>query len=224
MDQTKGKVVIRSNFKIPVAKEGIVFILPLALITALLWALKVNSAAAIISLLTIFTIYFFRDPERQIPKEERAVLAPADGKVIQIELCQEEHFLKAPALKVSIFMSPFDVHINRIPFSGRIIDLLYQPGKFFRANLPKASVVNEQNTLLLEAADGTRLVFIQIAGLIARRIICRVRRGEEVIKGQRFGLIAFGSRVDIYLPEKIRLTAQLGQKVFGGQSILGFIP
>ncbi len=190
----------------------------------LLWIVKINSAALIFSLLTIFVVYFFRDPERLITSEGKAILSPADGRVIQVDSCVEEKFLKGPALKVSIFMSLFDVHINRIPFSGKIVDLLYQPGKFFRANLPKASVINEQNTLFLEAADGTRLVFIQIAGLIARRIICWVRRGDEVAKGQRFGLIAFGSRVDLYLPAQTRLVTQIGQKVLGGQSILGFLP
>lgn len=216
--------MIRANYRVPVAKEGIIFILPLAIVSIFLWVSKINSAAVIFSLLTIFVIYFFRDPERSIPSEEKAILSPADGRVIQVDSCIEEKFLKGPALKVSIFMSLFDVHINRIPFSGKIVDLLYQPGKFFRANLPKASAINEQNTLFLEAADGTRLVFIQIAGLIARRIICWVRRGEEVAKGQRFGLIAFGSRVDLYLPARTRLITQIGQKVLGGQTILGFLP
>lgn len=216
--------MIRANLRLPVAKEGIFFILPLAIVSIILWIVKINSAAVIFSLLTIFVVYFFRDPERLIPGEEKAILSPADGRIIQVDSCVEERFLKGPALKVSIFMSLFDVHINRIPFSGKIVDLLYQPGKFFRANLPKASVINEQNTLFLEAADGTRLVFIQIAGLIARRIICWVRRGDEVTKGQRFGLIAFGSRVDLYLPAQARLVTQIGQKVLGGQSILGFLP
>lgn len=216
--------MIKANAKIPVAKEGIIFILPLAAISSLLWILKANVTAAIFSALTIFIIYFFRDPERVIPKDERAILSPADGKIIQIESCNEEGFLKSPALKVSIFMSIFDVHINRIPFSGKIVDLFYQSGKFFRAYLPKAAAMNEQNTLLLEAADGTRLVLRQIAGIIARRIVCWVRRGDEVAKGQRFGLIAFGSRVDIYLPEETHLAVQVGQKVWGGQTILGFLP
>lgn len=216
--------MIRAKFRVPVAKEGIIFILPLAIGSVLLWIGKINSAAVIFSLLTIFVVYFFRDPERLIPGEEKAVLSPADGRVIQVESCIEENFLKGPALKVSIFMSLFDVHINRVPFSGKIVDLLYQPGKFFRANLPKASAINEQNTLFLEAADGTRLVFIQIAGLIARRIICWVRRGDEVAKGERFGLIAFGSRVDLYLPPRTKLITHLGQKVLGGQSILGYLP
>ncbi len=214
----------RTNFRIPVAKEGIVFILPLAIVSILFWAIKINSAAFFCTLITIFVVYFFRDPERSIPREEKAILAPADGRIIQVESCVEENFLKGPALKISIFMSLFDVHINRVPFSGKVVDLLYQPGKFLRANLPKASAINEQNTLLLEAADGTRLVLSQIAGLIARRIVCWVRRGDEVVKGQRFGLIAFGSRVDLYLPSRTKLIIRMDQKVLGGQSILGFLP
>ncbi len=210
--------------RIPVAKEGIVFILPLAIVSIFFWIIQVSSAAVFCALLTIFVVYFFRDPERSIPQEEKAILAPADGRIIQVESCVEENFLKGPAFKISIFMSLFDVHINRIPFSGKIVDLFYQPGKFSIANLPKASAINEQNTLLLEAADGTRLVLSQIAGLIARRIVCWVRRGDEVIKGQRMGLIAFGSRVDLYLPSRTNLVIQMGQKVSGGQSILGFLP
>lgn len=206
------------------AKEGWIFILPLATASFIFWVSQIKSAAILFSLLTLGVVYFFRDPERSIPSEERAILAPADGKIIQLAPCQEERFIKGPALKVSIFMSLLDVHINRVPLTGRIIDLIYQSGKFFRANLPKASLSNEQNAMLLETAEGSRILLVQIAGLIARRIVCWVHKGDEVIRGERFGLIRFGSRVDIYLPEKTQLVIQLGQKVYGGQSILGFLP
>jgi phosphatidylserine decarboxylase len=120
-------------------------------------------------------------------------------------------------------MSLFNVHVNRIPLTGRIIDSSYQTGKFIRANLDKASTVNEQNALLMEAPDGTRLLFVQIAGLIARRIVCWVKKGDVVERGCRFGMIRFGSRVDVYLPANTRVQAQIGQKVFGGQTILGVL-
>jgi phosphatidylserine decarboxylase len=121
-------------------------------------------------------------------------------------------------------MSLFSVHINRIPFPGRIIDILYRPGEFFSANLDKASAANEQNALLIETSEGVRLLVVQIAGLIARRIVCWVKKGDGVELGRRFGLIRFGSRVDVYLPENARIQARLGQKVFGGETILGYLP
>jgi phosphatidylserine decarboxylase len=207
-----------------VAKEGMIFILPLAAITVFLWSLRFPVPAGFFSLLTLFVIYFFRDPERSIPPEEKAILSPADGQVIQVEHCVEERFLKGPAIKISVFMSLFSVHVNRIPLTGRIADSSYFSGKFFRANLDKASSANEQNALLLETLDGMRVLLVQIAGLIARRIVCWVDKGDRVVRGQRFGLIRFGSRLDIYLPPNIRVQAQPGQKAYGGQTILGYLP
>jgi phosphatidylserine decarboxylase len=200
------------------------FILPLAGITLILWSLRFTAPAGLFSLFTLFVIYFFRDPERLIPPEERAIISPADGKVIRIEPCREERFLKGPAVKISVFMSLFSVHVNRIPLTGSIADSSYFPGKFFSANLDKASSANEQNALLIETAGGVRILTVQIAGLIARRIVCRVRKGDRVVRGQRFGLIRFGSRLDIYLPPDARVQAQPGQKVYGGQTILGYLP
>ena len=213
----------RSTLRIPVAKEGAIFILPLATLSLILWILWFTACAGFFSLLTLFVAYFFRDPERSIPPGEKAVLAPADGKIIKVEPCWEEYLLKGPTLKVSIFMSLFNVHVNRIPLTGRIIDSSYQTGKFIRANLDKASTMNEQNALLMETPDGTRLLFVQIAGLIARRIVCWIKKGDVVERGCRFGMIRFGSRVDVYLPANTRLQAQIGQKVLGGQTILGVL-
>ena len=201
-----------------------VFILPLASITLILWSLRFKVPAGFFSLLTLFVIYFFRDPERLIPPEEKAILSPADGKVIRVEPCREEHFLKGPAIKISVFMSLFSVHVNRIPLTGTIAQSSYFPGKFFSANLDKASAANEQNALLIETAEGARILTVQIAGLIARRIVCWVEKGDRVVRGQRFGLIRFGSRLDIYLPPETRVQAQPGQKAYGGQTILGYLP
>jgi phosphatidylserine decarboxylase len=212
------------HLRIPVVREGLVFIFPLLSISAFLWILGISAWAWFFSLLTVFVISFFRDPERTIPVGDKAILSPADGKIIRIESCTEERFLKGPALKVSIFMSVFNVHVNRIPLSGRIAEVAYRPGKFVSANLDKASAANEQNALLLEAAGGTKLLFVQIAGLIARRIVCWVRKGDPVERGRRFGMIRFGSRMDVYLPPNVQIQARLGQKAYGGQTILGYLP
>jgi len=210
--------------KFPIAKEGMIFILPFGGISLILWILWFPILAGFFSLLTLFVIYFFRDPERAIPPGEKAALSPADGRVIQVQPCQEDRFLKGPALKVSIFMSLFDVHVNRNPLTGCVVDSVYSRGKFIRADRDRASVGNEQNALLIETADGFRLLVVQIAGLIARRIVCWVKKGDLVARGQRFGLIRFGSRLDIYLPEKTQLQVRLGQKAIAGQTILGYLP
>lgn len=210
--------------RFPLVKEGMFFILPLAAITLILWSLRFTVSAGVFSLFTLFVIYFFRDPERLIPPAEKAILSPADGKVIRIEPCREERFLQRPAIKISVFMSLFDVHVNRIPLTGTIANARYFPGKFFSANLDKASSANEQNALLIETADGVRILTVQIAGLIARRIVCWVGKGDRVVRGQRFGLIRFGSLLDIYLPQETRVQAKPGQKAYGGQTILGYLP
>ena len=210
--------------KFPIAREGMRFIIPLAVISLILWVLCFTALAGFFSLLTLFVISFFRDPERSIPPGEKAVLSPADGKIIKVEPCWEEHLLKGPSLKVSIFMSLFNVHVNRIPLTGRVIDISYQAGKFIRANLDKASTMNEQNALLMETPEGTRLLFVQIAGLIARRIVCWVKKGDAVERGCRFGMIRFGSRLDIYLPRDAQLQVRVGQKALAGQTILGHLP
>jgi phosphatidylserine decarboxylase len=210
--------------KFPVAKEGIIFILPLGVLSLLLWVFRLPVLAGFCTFLTLFVIYFFRDPERGVPPGEKAILSPADGKVIQVQPCLEERFLQGPAIKVSVFMSLFNVHVNRSPLSGRIVDSSYSSGKFLRADLDQASAANEQNALLVETAEGARLLVIQIAGLIARRIVCWVKKGDSVLRGQRFGLIRFGSRLDIYLPRDTQLQVRVGQKALAGQTILGHLP
>ncbi len=201
-----------------------IFILPLAALTLILWSLRSTAPAGFFSLLTLFVVYFFRDPERTIPPEQNGILSPADGKVVQVESCVEDRFLKGPAIKVSVFMSLFDVHVNRNPLTGRVIESVYSPGKFVRADLPQASLANEQNALVVENAEGVRLLVVQIAGLIARRIVCWVKKGDRVERGRRFGLICFGSRLDIYLPRNTSLQVQPGQKTLAGQTILGYLP
>ncbi|HSR10525.1 MAG TPA: phosphatidylserine decarboxylase family protein [Thermodesulfobacteriota bacterium] len=212
------------NRRNPIAREGWGYILVLALIALFFWAMRLPVWATLFTLITAFVVYFFRDPERVIPEGEKTVLSPADGRVVQIEPVTEEKFLKGPAVKVSIFMSLFDVHVNRNPLTGRILDTDYAPGKFLRADLKQASVSNERNALLVENEQGSKIVVVQVAGLIARRIVCRVKKSDPVERGKRFGLICFGSRLDIYLPEGATVQVKLGQKTRAGETILGMLP
>jgi phosphatidylserine decarboxylase len=175
------------------------------------------------ALINLFLIFFFRNPKRVIPDHERAVVAPADGRVIHAGRWTEDQFLKRSVFKISIFMSVFNVHVNRIPVSGTIIDIIYKKGRFFSANFNKASQLNERNILLLETKDQKEILFIQIAGFIARRIVCWIKKGDSVLKGQRFGLICFGSRVDIFLPLETRIKVKVGQRVKGGETIMGYL-
>jgi len=193
--------------------------------TLLFLFLNVVSLAIVAGAFTLFILYFFRDPEREAALQEKAVFSPADGRVLGVWTLESgENPLGTRAVKVSVFMSLFDVHVNRIPTGGRISRIWYRPGAFFAANLDKASEKNEQNAITLDTQDGRQIVFVQIAGLIARRIACWVREGDQVQVGQRFGLIRFGSRVDVFLPEGSRVEVQPGHKVKAGKTILGYLP
>ena len=183
---------------------------------------KATPALALIGLAATFAVCgFFRDPDRIIPDKSGAVVSPADGKVIVTEIVNNSPFYVGNAMKISIFMSVFNVHVNRAPYDGIIKENRYYPGKFFSANLDKASLQNEHNALFVETEDGKRLCVVQIAGLIARRIVCYVGSGDRIRRGQRFGLICFGSRLDVYLPADIELKVTVGDKVKAGASILG---
>lgn len=168
-----------------------------------------------------FTLWFFRNPRRAVPADPLALVSPADGKVLSVERVFESRVLKEDAQKISIFMGLTDVHVNRIPCDGRIVGRYYYPGKFFSAFKEKASLDNEQNALLLETPQGRRVMFIQIAGLIARRIVTWVREGDTVERGRRYGLIRFGSRMDVYVPLTVRVTVKAGDRVAGASSVLG---
>lgn len=174
--------------------------------------------------MSLFTAFFFRDPDRGNDVPDGAVLAPADGRVIQIKNIDDKNNpLGKPAVKISIFMSIFNVHVNRIPMGGTIKSITYHPGKFFSADLDKASEQNERNSITIQTPDSRKIVVVQIAGLIARRIACWVKEGDDMQAGQRFGLIRFGSRVEIYLPCNTRITAQLHQKASAGKTIIGYM-
>ena len=210
--------------RLPVAWEGLPFIGIGLFFTILFLCLTLYSLAIILGILTLFTLYFFRDPDRGITVPENAVLTPADGKIIGIKrLSDNMNLLGEPAFKMSIFMSVFNVHVNRIPASGRIENIGYSPGKFFSAHLDKASHQNEHNKITLQTVNGHKIVFVQIAGLIARRIACWLKEEDDVKAGQRFGLIRFGSRLDIYLPINTRIIAQTSHRVKAGETVLGYL-
>jgi phosphatidylserine decarboxylase len=178
--------------------------------------------AAVALLLAGFLVNFFRDPERTPPPDARAVVSPADGKVLIAESdVSEPRFLHDRAAKVSIFMSPLDVHVNRAPVSGEVLGVHYNPGKYLAAFSEKASLDNEQNAVVMRADDGRQVVFIQIAGFLARRIVCSLERGDRCQRGQRVGMIKLGSRVDIFIPGHIRLKVKAGDRVTAGETVLG---
>lgn len=210
--------------KLPIAREGIPFILTGIGLTCIFLILDLLVLAIPLAVLTSFIIFFFRDPERDLVNSEKAVLTPADGKIIAIErLTNGDNRFPDTAVKLSIFMSVFNAHINRIPVGGRISQLTYHPGKFFSANLDKASLHNENNMVLLETDNREKIVLVQVAGLIARRIVCWVKAGDYVKTGQRFGLIRFGSRLEVYLPPDSTITVRKGEKVKAGQTIIGYL-
>jgi len=193
-------------------------------LTLLSYLIGLLIPAIILGILSVFTVYFFRDPERRNDAHEKAVLTPADGKILGVRsLKDSRNPLGESAIKVSIFMSIFNVHVNRVPMSGKISKIIYHPGNFFSADLDKASEQNENNRITLETGDGRTIVIVQVAGLIARRIACWIKVGDEVRAGQRFGLIRFGSRLDIYLPSESHITARPGNRVTAGETVLGYL-
>ena len=212
-----------------IAREGYPFIAYSVGLTALLTlsACKLQSTVlavpTVISLLlTLFVVSFFRNPERTPPGDDKTVVAPADGRVIVVERVPETP-LGTEALKISIFMSVFNVHVNRAPLDGRVVAIDYQQGKFLDARDGRASSQNERNGVLLETASGVRIAFVQIAGLIARRIICYPKVGDALVRGTRYGLIRFGSRVDVYLPAHVEPLVKLGDTTTAGETVLGRI-
>ena len=209
---------------IPFAKEGIPFIGAAVGVTLLAgwlgWVIATVGAA----ILTLFVSWFFRNPSRVIPQGPRLVLASGDGKVIAIEEEFESRFIKDRSIRVSIFLNVFDVHINRIPCEGVIEDVQYQPGLFLVASKPDATLRNEQNALMIRTVEGAKVLCVQVAGLIARRIVCWVSPRDRAVLGERFGLIRFGSRMDTFLPLGTSIKVAVGDRVKGGETILGQLP
>ena len=205
----------------PVAKAGYPLIVAAAFVT-LIFALLEMTLAALLGMVIAFSFCgFFRDPDRVIPDQAGGIVAPADGKVIVVDTVESSAFFNGRCKKISIFMTVFNVHVNRIPFDGVVEKISYHPGKFFAANLDKASVQNEHNAVFLKTPENKAMCVVQVAGLIARRIICYIQPGMELTKGQRYGLICFGSRLDVYLPDDVDITVAVGDKVKAGTSLIG---
>lgn len=207
---------VNINNTLPVARPGLVFIAVSAVIFLICALVGWSCLALIFFLITGFIAWFFRDPERPTPPEGFG-LSPADGRIIKTETVEQNPYFDGPAQKVSIFMNVFNVHVNRVPADGRLAAQTYFPGLFVNASLDKASENNERNALVLETEEG-RVALVQIAGLVARRIVSWVAEGEELKRGQRFGMIRFGSRVDLYLPPDSEIMVTVGQRVSAGWS------
>ncbi|HEY5908801.1 MAG TPA: phosphatidylserine decarboxylase family protein [Vicinamibacteria bacterium] len=206
-----------------IAREGWPYIGILLGVAAIAFAFRFPWTGGILAVLGLFTTFFFRDPERAIPGDPKLVLSPADGKVVQVVPAPDGHPLGKGATQVSIFLSIFDVHINRSPIAGKITAVQYHPGEFLPAFDHKASERNEQNSVIVEAGS-SRVMFKQIAGLIARRIVFKKRLDDEVAAGERVGLIKFGSRVDVFLPTGVTLRVKVGDRVSGGTSVIAERP
>ncbi len=202
-----------------IAREGWPYMGALLGLGALLLILRLPWPGAALLALGAFTAFFFRDPERRVPQETGLVVSPADGRIVQVIPAPEGHSLGPGATQISIFLSIFDVHINRAPIAGAVERVEYHPGEFLPAFDDKASLRNEQNVVTLRDGE-TRVMFKQIAGLIARRIVFRKRVDQRVERGERVGLIKFGSRVDLFLPKGCELRAKVGERVRGGVSVL----
>lgn len=211
--------------RVPVASEGYPFIAFGGFTTLVLAVLGYDFAALPALALTAFTLYFFRDPERIGPVSDDALVSPADGKVILVEKIIDDQYLLGQVYKISIFMNVFNVHVNRMPVSGTVEKILYSPGKFYSADSDRGAMHNEHCTTILRSSRGQhRMAFVQVAGLIARRIVCWLEPEDQIRRGQRFGLIRFGSRVDLYIPPQTQLEVSVGQKVKAGETVLGYLP
>jgi len=210
-----------NNKNFSVVLDGPVFIVPLAVLTGVLAYLKVTGMSMFFLAVTLFVLWFFRNPDRVTPEDEKAVISPADGRIIKIEEVEEQEILRGRARKVSIFMNVFNVHVNRAPCAGTVKEIVYREGRFFSANLDKASALNERNSVLIETVDGSRILTIQIAGVIARRIVCWVKEGMGIEKGERFGLIKFGSRLEVFMPLDATIPVKVGDKVRAGETRIG---
>lgn len=206
-----------------IVREGFPFLIPSICATVFFGLMGWGILLFLGILFSVFVAFFFRNPPRKIPSTKNAIISPADGRIVEINQCEEKDFLKDRTLKLSIFMSLFDVHINRAPASGKVLEVRHRSGRFMMANLNKSSNLNEQNAILIETEDHTKILLVQVAGFIARRIVCYLNPGDILRKGEIFGMIRFGSRIDIYLPMKFNPAVHLGDHVKGGESILGYI-
>ena len=219
------------NQHTPIVVEGIPFILAAVAIAVVVTLIVYHFfpraaifAAVPLVLLCVFVTMFFRNPDRVIPPDPKEVVSPADGTVLTIARVREDELFGGDAVRISVFMSIWNVHVNRVPMSGRAERVVYYPGKFLVARLDKASTDNERNALVITNEEGVKIVVVQIAGIVARRIVCYVSEGDMLEKGRRFGLIRFGSRLDVYLPTDSVIRVTEGDTVWAGETVLGVLP
>ena len=214
---------IRQAVLVPVNRDGWPFIAAFALISILLGSLISEPLGWLGALATAWCVYFFRDPDRVTPARGNLVVSPADGLVQMIQPAvppSELGMTPGPLTRVSVFLNVFDVHVNRVPADGVVTRLAYRPGKFFNAALEKASELNERQSVRMTMPDGREMAFVQIAGLVARRIRCDLKEGQALRAGERFGLIRFGSRVDVYLPSGAQPLVAIGQRMLAGETVI----
>jgi phosphatidylserine decarboxylase len=207
------------------AREGYTY-MALAVALALLALTSASWWVAVpLVVFAALVVNFFRDPERVVPGGDHLVTSPADGKVVAVtDVIREERFLQRSCRRVSIFMSPLNVHVNRIPVDGTVLAVEHSEGRFHAAFLDKASELNERNAVAVEDPRGERFLFVQIAGQLARRIVCLIAPGDRVRRGERYGMIMFGSRLDLYVPEVVNLHVTIGEHVKAGETIIGSYP
>lgn len=208
---------------VPINKEGYRFIAIFAVVTLLLFLFTGAFLGLIGLVLTLWCVYFFRDPDRHTPNRDGVLVSPADGVVQLIERAvppEELGLGNDPLVRISVFLNVFNVHVNRAPIGGTVVKQVYRPGKFLNAALDKASDENERHAVHLKTEDGQDVIFVQIAGLVARRIVCDLVDGQEIRTGERYGLIRFGSRTDIYLPDGVEPQVAVGQTMIGGETII----
>jgi phosphatidylserine decarboxylase len=208
----------------PVSRAGYPLLGAAAFATLILALLGLTVPALVGLTATLCIAAFFRDPDRIIPNQPGQIVSPADGRVIAAEIVGTSPFFDEPMRKISIFMTVFNVHVNRVPVEGRVYRIRYRPGLFLAADRRDAPMRNEHNAVFVETPYGWNMCFVQVAGLIARRIICTVQPEETVRRGQRCGMICFGSRLDVYLPSDLSLAVSVGDRVMAGSTVLGILP
>lgn len=202
-----------------IAREGWPFLVVTAIVAIVLQGYSLTWLSVLVWLFFIFQLQFFRDPPRYVPAQINLVSSPADGRIVAVERTQDPH-AQREALKISVFMNVFNVHSNRMAVSGQVESVEYFPGSFFNADLDKASLQNERNAVVLKTSSGVQVTLVQVAGLVARRILCYVKVGDSIEKGQRYGFIRFGSRVDVYLPPDSVPKVAIGDKVKASTTVL----
>ena len=220
MDKTKwpGRAVL------PVAVPGIKFIILAILVTGMFFYFGWMVPAWVAAVLGVYVCWFFRDPDRVVPEGDHNMVSPADGRVVAVERLTKTEYLDEACQKVSIFMNIFNVHVNRMPFDGVVEKVEYTPGKFINASFDKASIHNERNALIIQTPGKKRFAVVQVAGLVARRIVNCAAAGDRFSRGERYGMIQFGSRLDLYLPLDFQVQVKKGDKATAGNTIIGQMP